>query len=393
LTPLLYLAPVAWHDLWQRPQRLAQALAEVHDVTYFNPVGMRSARWSDWRRLFPRPRTPAAATAIPLFRPRYLPWQSSPIDAINRRWLAAQLRQAFPALSTGAVTLWIGAPSLLALTLLDAFQPKRVVYDCMDHFAGFHTGRARRRIEAAEATILTRAQLVFVASLPLADELRPRHPRVVVAPNGVDVTHFSSVPRPPRNLQGDAPQIVVGFHGTLGEWLDYERIESLAMARPSWRWEFVGPIRARAARRIAALPNVHCLPAAPYEKLPESLARFDVGVIPFLRNRLTDVAHPLKLGEYLAAGIPVVATRLQSLTAVPGHVTLAETTAEWLSALEAAVRQSRSHENLIAERRALAGKHSWQRTAQIVLAALGELHETPLQNVHDPRSTNYRSAA
>lgn len=391
MTPLLYIAPVAWHDLWQRPQRLALALAEAHDVTYFNPVGMRSARWSDWRRLFPQACVPAATSGVPLFRPRYLPWQSGPIDAINRRWLAAQARSAFPALSRGEVTLWIGAPSLLALTLLDAFHPANVVYDCMDHFAGFHTGRARRRIEAAEATILSRAQLVFVASRPLAEDLRTRHARVVVAPNGVDVAHFSSVKR--RADQGNPAQIVVGFHGTLGEWLNYELIESLAIARPSWRWEFVGPIRARAARKIATLPNVHCLAATSFAELPERLARFDVGIIPFVRNRLTDAAHPLKLGEYLAAGIPVVATRLQSLTAIPGHVALAETPADWLAALEAAVQHSRSEQALIAERRVLAGKHSWRRTAEIVLAALGELHETSRQNVHDPQPQNYRSAA
>lgn len=388
MPPLLYLAPVAWHDLWQRPQRLALALAESYNLTYLNPVGMRSVRWSDWRRLFPRKGGATANGGLPVFRPRYLPWQVAPCDAVNRRWLAAQMRRAFPTLKDGQFTLWVGAPSLLALTLIDAFQPAQVVYDCMDRFAGFHTGKARARIEAAEATILSRAELVFVTSQPLAEQLRAKHSHVVFAPNGVDAAPFFSAVRRRENAQ-----VVIGFHGTLGEWLDYELIESLAAARPGWRWEFVGPIHARAARRLTALPNVHHTPVVAHNELPERLARFDVGIIPFVRNALTDAACPVKLGEYLAAGLPVVASRLASLSAVPGHVALATSPSEWLAAFESALAPANHSELAVLSRRALAAEQSWRRTAEIVLAALGELSETSSQHVHDPQPAKYRSAA
>jgi UDP-galactopyranose mutase len=388
LPQLLYFAPVAWHDLWQRPQRLALALAEHYSLTYCNPVGMRSVRWSDWRRLVPRGRVPRGDSRVNIFRPRYLPWQGAPIDAVNRRWLAAQARRAFPALSQGDVALWVGAPSLLALALLESFRPAFVVYDCMDHFAGFQIGAARQRIEAAESVILKRADLVFVTSRPLHNELAERHAHVILAPNGVDASHFASAQR--DQSQGET---VIGYHGTLGEWLDYELIESLAASRPNWCWDFVGPIRASGVRRLIALPNVRHTPAMAYEDLPERIAQFDVGIIPFVRNRLTDAAQPVKLAEYLAAGAPVVATRLSSLRSIAGHVALPETKAEWLVALDAAVAREAHRAEAIAERRALAESYSWRATEEIVLAALGELRETSDQHAHHATRHRYRPAA
>ena len=38
------------------------------------------------------------------------------------------------------------------------------------------------------------------------------------------------------------------------------------------------------------------------------MAQFDVGLIPFLKNRLTDSVDPIKYHEYRALGLPVVST-------------------------------------------------------------------------------------
>src|SRR5690606_20533037 len=113
---------------------------------------------------------------------------------------------------------------------------------------------------------------------------------------------------------------------------------------------------------------------------PGHLAQFDVGIIPFARSPLTEAAQPLKLWEYLAAGLPVVASRLASLDPAPGHVTLAETAAEWLAGLDAAVVPAARGEGRVRERRTMAADHSWDATLRIVLAALGNLGET---SAHD----------
>jgi glycosyltransferase involved in cell wall biosynthesis len=61
---------------------------------------------------------------------------------------------------------------------------------------------------------------------------------------------------------------------------------------------------------MIAAPNVHVLGPRPYAELPAYVQSFDVGIIPYVENDWTRAVDPLKLLEYLAAGIPVVASPL-----------------------------------------------------------------------------------
>lgn len=387
---MVYLAPVAWRSLWQRPQRLAMALADRYQLFYVDPVGMRSLRWSDLRRLWSR-RSPATgvATRFPIVRAHYFPFHSGSFTTVNQRWLKSQLLRDVPALRADDFLLWIGAPNLAALALLAATRPRRVIFDCMDRYAEFHAGPDKERIQIAARCVLRSADLALASSVPLAQELAGLHDNVVYAPNGVDTRHFAT-PRKPRSATA-AP--VVGFHGTLGNWLDYELLERLARARSSWRWEFVGPVHAAGARRLFALANVQYHPPVPYAELPRRIAGFDVGIVPFVRNSLTDAALPVKFGEYLATGLPVVATRLSSLSPIPGHVMLADNQAEWLEALDKALQPQWNGVNMVSQRRRLAAARSWDATIDTIFTALDLQDDTRAMHVPFESSSTFRPAA
>jgi glycosyltransferase involved in cell wall biosynthesis len=85
------------------------------------------------------------------------------------------------------------------------------------------------------------------------------------------------------------------------------------------------------------LPNVHLLGQKPYSALPGYCRGFDVGIIPFRINELTVRANPLKLREYLAAGLPVVSTALPEVARYDGLVHLADGAREFIAGIEAAV--------------------------------------------------------
>jgi glycosyltransferase involved in cell wall biosynthesis len=61
---------------------------------------------------------------------------------------------------------------------------------------------------------------------------------------------------------------------------------------------------------------VHLLCRKPYSELPGYCKAFAVALLPFLKNALTANANPLKLREYLAAGLPVVSTDIPEAVAV-----------------------------------------------------------------------------
>jgi glycosyltransferase involved in cell wall biosynthesis len=75
---------------------------------------------------------------------------------------------------------------------------------------------------------------------------------------------------------------------------------------------------------------VHFLGRRPYSTLPSYCKAFDVALLPFVDNQLTQNANPLKLREYLAAGLPVVATDIPEARALAEHgVFLARTPADF----------------------------------------------------------------
>ena len=75
----------------------------------------------------------------------------------------------------------------------------------------------------------------------------------------------------------------------------------------------------------------------PYEALPAYCRAFDVGLIPFRIDELTVRANPLKLREYLAAGLPVVSTDLPEVRKYAGLVRLAAGPDGFIAAIEAAL--------------------------------------------------------
>jgi glycosyltransferase involved in cell wall biosynthesis len=87
--------------------------------------------------------------------------------------------------------------------------------------------------------------------------------------------------------------------------VDLDLVRATALARPRWSFVLVGK-QATGMGAVRDLPNVRLLGQKPYTLLPAYCRGFDVGIIPFRTNDLTRRANPLKLREYLAAGLPVV---------------------------------------------------------------------------------------
>ena len=132
---------------------------------------------------------------------------------------------------------------------------------------------------------------------------------------------------------------------------------------------FVGPEDFE-VRRLARLPNVHFLGAQEYKSLPAHVAHFDVCTIPFRVNALTRAVDPVKLYEYLAAGKPVVSTRLPEVEARQSLCYVAGTPEEFLEQLTLALNPSPSNatppRDAIRQRVEFARANTWsQRVAEI----------------------------
>src|SRR3546814_706979 len=69
--------------------------------------------------------------------------------------------------------------------------------------------------------------------------------------------------------------------------------------------------------------NVRMHGVVKYDQLGVRLSKFDVGLIPHLEMELTRYMNPLKAYVYLSWNLPVVATAVANVDAVPGLVHVA----------------------------------------------------------------------
>ncbi|MCB9849683.1 MAG: glycosyltransferase [Phycisphaerales bacterium] len=233
-------------------------------------------------------------------------------DAINRLLLISQLRRIIKRRRRSPdqpVQLWTYAPD--SAFLAGALGEEALVYYCVDEFSEFE-GFDREATLRAEDELLSKADLVITTSQRLFAARRERHPRAYLVRHGVDHAHFAKavdrkLPRPEtlRGIRGP----IIGFIGLVQHWFDAKLMERVARRMRDASFVIVGDCRIDVSR-LKRLPNVHFTGRQPYDSLPAYCSAFDVGLIPFVRTSMTDNVNPIKLREYLAAGLPVVSTSL-----------------------------------------------------------------------------------
>src|SRR5438067_12111455 len=155
--------------------------------------------------------------------------------------------------------------------------------------------------------------------------MRTLSSHVLYAPNVADTDHFAHAlePGPVDSALSTLPEPRIVFVGAIAaKKLDLALLAALAGARPEWSFALVGPVGLgdpdTDVSNLAALENVHLLGARPHALLPQVLRGAAIGLIPYRHSRLTESIFPMKVYDYLAAGVPVIASGLPALAAVHG---------------------------------------------------------------------------
>jgi glycosyltransferase involved in cell wall biosynthesis len=272
-------------------------------------------------------------------------------NRVGQRLLAPVIKRDLRRLRFDRPLLIAGLPHAVDLAPL---VPKRaLLYHCADDYS--HVRGFPVTLPLLEAELCQQADLVITTSQTLCEERRRFNPHTHWVPNGADVEHFSASAAPAEELDV-LKRPIIGFVGGLSEWVDLGLVGQAARARPEWSFVLVGPIGIDTAP-VRDLANVHLVGPRPYAALPSYLAAMDVGLIPFKRNPLTHHADPIKAYEYLAAGLPVVATDLPALHRLVPLVRLADSPETFIAALDAAVAEGREAKR--GARQAEAARHSW----------------------------------
>ena len=367
-------------ELWTNQHHLMSRLSRDNRVLFVESLGLRQPQLAarDLRRMARRLiaglTPPRAHDGVLVLSPLVIPSHGRPaVRRVNETLLRARVGRAARRLGFERPVLWAYVPH--AHALLDVLRPSFVVYHCVDDIAA-QKGVDGVSFRALEASFARRADLVLASAPALAARMRTLADTVVYAPNVADTSLFSQALEdgPVDAMMAALPRPRIVFTGAVvATKLDLELVIALSRRRRDWSIALVGPVGlgdpSTDVSSLDAEPNVHLLGARTYRELPAVLRGADAAIIPYAVNELTRSIFPMKVYEYLGAGLPVVATPLPSLASV-SDVRFGADAGEFAAALEDELR----NDGVASRRRrsAAAAQHSWDtRLAEISSAVHG----------------------
>lgn len=353
-------------QVWTNKQHLAVGLAKKYDIVYIESLGLRqpSLSLSDvkriWRKILAvfihdskkaNDRT-SDRLGVKVVTPFVIPFhKSSLVRAMNRRLLHRQISRH--SRSASESTLWTFSPLTYGLEQ----NYNKVIYHSVDllHTLPRVPGEL---LQKSELGLLENAQYVIASSEGVQNHLESLGARAVILwENVAHVELFTAATGQPRqNRAVFAGNLTPSKVDALCFQSILDRGMDIAIAGP------IDIDGAGISPDISALldhPRVQYFGNLGLEKLANLLATSKVGLIPYEINDYTRGVFPMKVYEYLAAGLDVVSTPLPSLQhqSISGfYPAAADEFGHWVQRLMARHSESVAHSNI-----ETAQEHSWTR--------------------------------
>jgi glycosyltransferase involved in cell wall biosynthesis len=296
---------------------LMRLLARDNRILWINSIGYRApvASTRDFNRAINKLKAATEPVKevernIFVLNPLAIPaYGNSWMREVNRQILRLQVYRAMRKLGFTRPINWVFTPT--AAVVAGSLGEDRVFYYCVDEFTAF-SGVAPQLVQLEEE-LIRRADMVIVSADRLFKSKSDKNPHTVLIRHGVDYNHFRKALDPETKIPDEIknlPKPVIGYFGLMAaDWIDIDLMVKTAKHFSGGSMVLLGKVTTDMSR-LTALPNVHLLGRKPFESLPAYSKGFDVAINPFPISEVTLNANPLKVREYLAAGLPVVSTKI-----------------------------------------------------------------------------------
>lgn len=370
---LIYFAPEKWDGLWRNRQQLMSTFARQNRVLYVERrlhlrrtlAGFRQGELarSDLRG----PSVQQISKNLFVFRyPMWAPISGCfPLSWLTRTIRRLSIQKALRKLEMLQPIVWFSKPGMIDL-VHEIPQTRLLLYHVVDEYTAYGDQTPARQREAGEQekNMMAQVDAVIVVSKRLYEAKRPFNTHTYLVPNGVNYQAYTAAlakPYLPADLRV-IPHPRLGYSGLIGDKLDLNMLKELAQANPAWSLVFLGEIRvtqqAETWQRLLAKPNVHYLGMADISQVPYYLKGFDAGLVPYVQDRHAEHISPLKLYDYLAAGLPVAALDLPAARQFGPHIHLADSPQDFAQAVRAALADTTPERRQA--RRDIAAQHTWE---------------------------------
>ena len=318
----LIVSSIDWTENWQMHQQLATALVESgHRVLFIENTGVRALRQGDFSRISKRIHNWLKSTRgffdvqenLTVFSPIFIPLPYSKIALlINKLFLCRSIEKWMKIERYQSPIIISFLPTPLARELIEYINPVLAIYYCANDMAGGSKGAGR--LKRYEDVFFAQVDAVFCISHTLLEYAKKINEHTFLFPAGVDFERFSAA-RDFGSLPDDLDVIrspVIGYVGAISAVFDQALLVHIAHELPEATIVLIGPVVTDVSL-LEGCPNIKFLGKRPHRDVPNYIKGFSVALIPYEVNAFTDAVYSCKLNEYMAMGVPVVATDMREL--------------------------------------------------------------------------------
>lgn len=247
------------------------------------------------------------------------------------------------------------------------------IMDCIDHVTTFSQYDG---IEKDFHNSLSDADIVLATSNKILEDIQKIRRDTILVPNAVNVEDFQG--SVVSGLQEDELEIVnhliqlkserkviIGYYGALAEWVDFDMISEISSKVREWEFIFIG--QKYPELKLPKADNIHYFKRVRYESLPNIVSYFDVAILPFKMNDITESTSPVKIFEYMAALKPIVSTALPEVKQY-NSVYIANNTEEFTQHIKTCLHEN--NEGLRKRMIECSLQNTWQQRVELVVQAL-----------------------
>ena len=365
---IVVCAAVRWDGVRMQDRQMAEHMRALAPVLYVDPPVSHLTRFKNAavaesvRRPRLRILEPGLARLTPVVPPKPTHPLVKPVaERLTRRQLSRAVRSLGGNVQA-VVTAW------LFMDVYGACSEKWRVYSWSDDPVGAAElwGHRPERLAAADERLARASDLIVAVSEGGTHRMQEQGLPAVYLPNGCDTSIFRGIESVPAAADVELGGPLAVFVGHLNARTDLALLE--AVADTGIGLLILGPRDATfepgRVERLVQRYNVAAVGPRPYGVLPSYLKLGAVGLVPYADNEFNRYSFPMKTLEYLAAGLPVVATPLPEISALgTSLVTEAASPEEFAQAVISQASQAQDP-RLVSARRSFAAGHSWDARAR-----------------------------
>lgn len=327
-------------------QQVMTILSETNKILWVNSIALRTPTLAsaDRSRIFNKIKSffsgiDKVNENFFVFTPLVLPFPTSKIARhVNSILLQLYLVIYTKKLSMKNLQIWTFMPTMVDFA--GKLNERFLLYYCVDEWSEF-SFIDKDTMKDMEIRLLKKSDLVITTADTLYKEKSKYNNNTHLVRHGVDYDMFSKATMQNTIIPSDLkiiPEPRIGFFGLIHEWIDVNLIKYVAENNPDMNFVFIGKV-ATDVTSVKNMSNVYFLGQKNYTELAGYCRGFSVATIPFVVNELTINVNPIKLREYLAAGLPVVSTALPEIEPYKDVVFIAKTYDEFSNKLKHAIQQ------------------------------------------------------